>query len=346
MGAAVQRPTLLLLSILLPLMQTKTHSGAGSHLLRYFVTTTTSPMDLRDPKVFIAGYVDDTQILRFNSKLATKLEPRVPWAKEIGRDYWEGVRKGLEHYSHTAQENVRSAIQIYNQSANASHTFQCLVGCDVGPNGLFLRGHYRHAFEGRDFLRLNEDLRTWTAVDKTAQIIQRQWEKKNIAEGWRNFFEGGCIAWLLRHLELGKETLQRSDPPKARVAHHPRPEGGVTLRCWALGFYPADITLTWQKDGEDLTQDMELVDTRPAGDGTFQKWAALVVPSGEEQRYTCHVQHQGLPEPLTLRWEPPPSWPTIGMTVGVVLLGVVVTGAVAALVMMKKKSSGREGIGV
>ncbi|XP_028712446.2 HLA class I histocompatibility antigen, alpha chain F-like isoform X3 [Peromyscus leucopus] len=338
MGSAAQSPTLLLLSVLLALTQTKTHSGAGSHSLSYSVTTAASRMGLRDPQVFIVAFVENTQILSFDSEVA-KVEQHVPWANQMGSNYWEWEREGMEHYSHTARENLRFAIRIYNQSDDGSHTFQCFIGCDVSPDRLLLRGHYRHAFDGRDYISLNEDLRTWTVADKTAQITQQQWEAKNVAEKWKIFLESWCVAWLLKHLEVGKETLQRLDPPEAHVTHHPRPEGDVTLRCWALRFYPAEITLTWKRDGEDQTQDMELVNTRPAGDGTFQKWAAVVVPSGEEQRYTCHVQHQGLPEPLTLRWESPPPWPTIGMTVGVVLLGVVVTGAVAALVMMRKKSS-------
>ncbi|EPQ03173.1 Class I histocompatibility antigen, Gogo-B*0103 alpha chain [Myotis brandtii] len=164
-----------------------------------------------------------------------------------------------------------------------------MLGCDMGPDGRLLRGYYQSAYDGTDYIALNEDLRSWTAADTAAQITQRKWEEAGEAERFRNILEGRCLELLHRVLEMGKEVLQRADPPKTHVTHHPISDREVTLRCWALGFYPADISLSWQRDGEEQTQDTEFVETRPAGDGTFQKWAALVVPRGEEQRYTCHT---------------------------------------------------------
>uniref|UniRef100_A0A8D2AY01 Ig-like domain-containing protein n=1 Tax=Sciurus vulgaris TaxID=55149 RepID=A0A8D2AY01_SCIVU len=179
-----------------------------------------------------------------------------------------------------------------------SHTLQWTLGCEVGPDLRLLRGYRQAAYEGVYNLALNEDLSSWTAVDAVAQISRARWDTESL----RAYLEGTCVEELHKYLKNRKEILQRSDPPKTRVTHHPRPEGDITLRCWAFGFYPKEITLTWQRDGADQTQEMELVETRPAGDGTFQKWAAVVVPSGEEQRYTCHMYHEGLPEPLTVRW--------------------------------------------
>ncbi|KAK2113382.1 hypothetical protein P7K49_007648 [Saguinus oedipus] len=169
-----------------------------------------------------------------------------------------------------------------------------MIGCDVGPEGSFLLGYLQVAYDGKDYISMNEDLRSWTAADTAAQSTQGKFEATNVAEQSRAYLKGECVEWLRRHLENGKETLQRADPPKTHVTHHPVSDHEVTLRCWVLGFYPAEITLTWQRDGEDHTRETKLVETRPSGDGGFQKWAAVVVPSGEEQRYTCLVQHEGL----------------------------------------------------
>uniref|UniRef100_A0A8C6HCF2 MHC class I-like antigen recognition-like domain-containing protein n=1 Tax=Mus spicilegus TaxID=10103 RepID=A0A8C6HCF2_MUSSI len=216
--------------------------SAGSHSLRYLVTMTVSGPGLRDSHVFIVAYMNYMQFMRFDSDGTTqRIQARGPWVKQMGPAYLEMERRKVESYSHRAQENLRFAIQVYNQSDNASHTFQCLIGCNMGPDRRLLRGHHRHAFDGSYYIILNSDQKTWTEADSTAQITQRQWKAEGVAE------------WLLRHLEIGKETLQRS--------------------------------------------------------------------------------------------EPPPPWPVVGITVGVVLLGVIIIGALIAIVMTRKKRAGREGIG-
>ncbi|KAG8506033.1 Patr class I histocompatibility antigen, A-126 alpha chain, partial [Galemys pyrenaicus] len=320
----------------------------GSHSLRYFFTAISRP-GLGEPRFLAVGYVDDTQFVRFDSDSASqRMEPQAPWVEQMGPEYWEQQTLKTRSNVPAYRDSLNTLRGYYNQSKSGSHTIQRLCGCDVGPDGRLLRGYYQFAYDGADYLALNEDLRSWTAADTAAQITQRKWEAAGEAEHLRNYLEGECVDRLRSYLEKGKETLQRADPPKTLVTLHSTSDHEVTLRCWALGFYPADIILTWQRDGEDLTEDTELVETRPGGDGTFQKWAAVVVPSGEEQRYTCHVQHEGLLEPQILRWVPPPqsSIPTTGIIAGLVLLVAVLTGAaVAATVMWRKKRSGREGSG-
>nr|BAD98814.1 MHC class I heavy chain antigen [Macaca fascicularis] len=341
MRVMAPRTLLLLLSGTLSLTET----WAGSHSMRYFSTAVSRP-GRREPWYLEVGYVDDTQFVRFDSDAESpRMEPRAPWVEQEGPEYWEEETRRAKANAQTDRVSLGNLRRYYNQSEAGSHTVQIMYGCDLGPDGRLLRGYHQSAYDGKDYIALNEDLRSWTAAVMAAQNTQRKWEGDRYAERFRAYLEGRCVEWLHRYLENGKETLQRADPPKTHVTHHPVSNHEATLRCWALGFYPVEITLTWQRDGEDQTQDTELVETRPGGDGTFQKWGAVVVPSGEEQRYTCHVQHEGLPEPLTLRWEPSSqsTIPIMGIVAGLAVLAVVVTGAVVAAVMWRRKSSGGKG---
>ncbi|XP_059557368.1 patr class I histocompatibility antigen, A-2 alpha chain-like isoform X2 [Myotis daubentonii] len=323
-----------------------TQTWAGPHSLRHFFTALSRP-GRGEARYLEVVYVDDTQLERFDSDSESqRAEPRAPWVGQEDPGYWDLSTRNAKATAQTFRLNLHNLRGYYNQSQDGSHTLQLLLGCEMGPDGRLLHGYYQYAYDGTDYIVLNEDLRSWTAATTAAQITRRKWEAAGEPEERRHYLQGECMEWLRRFLAMGKEALQRADPPKTHVIHHPISDREVTLRCWALGFYPADISLSWQRDGEEQTQDMEFVETRPAGDGTFQKWAALVVARGEEQRYTCHVQHEGLPEPLTLRWEPPPwaTIPPVGLVVGLVILGAVVTGAVVTgAVMWRRKRSGGKG---
>uniref|UniRef100_A0A8D0NW82 Ig-like domain-containing protein n=1 Tax=Sus scrofa TaxID=9823 RepID=A0A8D0NW82_PIG len=267
-----------------------------------------------------------------------RMEPRAPWVEQEGQEYWDGETQRAKDLVQNFRRNLMILRGYYNQSETGSHTLQLTYGCEEGSHGGPLHAHWQYAYDGEDYITLNEDLSSWTAADMAARVTQRKWDKSRAHERFKSYLEGTCVEWLRRYLENGREMLQRADPPKAYVTCHPSSDNKVTLRCWALGFYPKEISLTWRREGQDQSQDVEVVETRPSGDGTFQKWAALVVPPGEEQSYTCHVQHEGLQEPLTLRWEPSrlSAITIVGIVAGLVLLGAVIT------VIWKKRFSGRK----
>ncbi|XP_054554495.1 patr class I histocompatibility antigen, A-108 alpha chain-like isoform X2 [Talpa occidentalis] len=317
----------------------------GSNSLRIFHTAMSRP-GLGEPHYLAVGYVDDTQFGRFDSDSpGQSVELWAPWAGQVGQEDLDEETQRQRYNAQWFETLLRDLRGRYNQSEDGSHTLQKMCGCEVGPHGNLLGGYEKFAYDGADFISLSKDLRSWTPADSGAQITQRAWEAAGRAKQVRDSVQSRCFPWLLRLLEMGKEVLQRTDPPKAQVTLHLTSDHEVTLKCWALGFYPADITLSWQRDGENLTQDTELVETRPGGDGNFQKWAAVVVPPGEEQRYTCHVQHEGLEELQVLRWVPPPQSfnPNVAIIAGPVLGAVLTGAAVAAAVMWRKKRSGEEG---
>lgn len=90
--------------------------------------------------------------------------------------------------------------------------------------------------------------------------------------------------------------------------------------CWALGFYP--MAEVWV-----VRTELRI--------WSLWRLNLLGMELSRSGRLWWHLLERGrdIHEPLTLRWEPPPSISTLEITVGRLLFGVLISGAVAAVRM-------------
>ncbi|XP_072777120.1 HLA class II histocompatibility antigen, DM beta chain [Taeniopygia guttata] len=112
-------------------------------------------------------------------------------------------------------------------------------------------------------------------------------------------------------------------PPRLRIVPE-RWGTALALTCYAWAFSPADITLTWLRNGVvpdatagDIIGDIigdAVGDTSrqsralPVGDGTFRAQVTIQVPPGSSgDTFECLALHPGLEEPLRVTWAPGPS---------------------------------------
>ncbi|XP_058522609.1 H-2 class I histocompatibility antigen, Q9 alpha chain-like isoform X38 [Ochotona princeps] len=239
------RTLLLLLAGILALTETR----AGSHSLMYFITGVSQP-GLGEPRFFAVGYVDDTQLGRFNSDPENpRTELQASWMQQVEQEY-------VDNHTQRGEEETRSNVVYlntlpgyYNQSKAGSHILQKMYGCEVGADGRLLRGYWQWAYDNKDYIVLNEDLLTWTAADTAAQISKRKWEADGDAEDFRAYLEGECLELLTRFLELGKETLQRTGPPQATVPMWGVIAGLVLLAAVLIGAVVTVVMMKRKRSG-------------------------------------------------------------------------------------------------
>nr|ACJ60633.1 major histocompatibility complex class I-related protein variant 900 [Ovis aries] len=174
------------------------------------------------------------------------------------------------------------------------NTYQRMIGCELLDDGS-TTGFLQYAYDGQDFIIFNKDTLSWIAMDNVANIIRRAWEaNRHELQYQKNWLEEECIAWLKRFLEYGKDTLQRTEPPKVRVNYKETFPGITTLYCRAHGFYPPEISINWMKNGEEIVQDTNYGGILPSGDGTYQTWVSVELDSQNGDIYSCHVEHGGV----------------------------------------------------
>ncbi|KAF4074734.1 hypothetical protein AMELA_G00242660 [Ameiurus melas] len=315
-------------------------SSADTHSLQYLYTAVTG---IHFPEFTAVSVVDGEPFEYYDSNIR-KTIPKTEWIKKIDTDFTDFCHSQQEWF----RDNVATAMQSFNQTKGV-HIAQFMYGCELDDDGA-TRGYSHYGYDGEDFISLDQKTVSWTAAKPQAVITESKWESTGRdAKQCRDFLKHDCIDWLKKFVSYGKEILERKVPPTASMfqKHSSPPE----LVCHATGFFPKTVMITWRKDGEDVHEDVDLRDTLPNQDGSFQKRSILTVSAEDLQKhtYTCVIQHSSLEKEIVLHEEDirilNPGGGSDGGSGGApigIIIGVVaaLVAIVAGIVVWKKKNSG------
>ncbi|XP_058230566.1 H-2 class I histocompatibility antigen, Q9 alpha chain-like [Hemibagrus wyckioides] len=317
-------------------------SSADTHSLQYLHTLITPGINFT-----AVGLLDGEQCVSYDCK-TKEMIPKIQWIQKISVDephYWNIQTLLVKNHQEHLHNIVDTVMRNLNQNEGV-HTLQRMYSCELHDDST-TRGYDQYAYDGEDFISLDLNTGTWTADNDKAVIFIKQWDPTgDEAQYWKDYLKNSCIDQLKKFVSYGRETLKKKVPPTASVfqKHSPSPE----VVCHATGFFPKAVNITWRKDGEDVNEDVELRETLPNQDGSFQKRSILKVPAEDLQKhtYTCVIQHSSLKEELVLnvneqqitKGEGSDGWKT-GVIVAVVIVAVLVPGVVF---WKKKKGSGEQ----
>ncbi|KAG7457580.1 hypothetical protein MATL_G00228600 [Megalops atlanticus] len=314
-----------------------------THLWKNCLTGTTGVSVFPD---FVAvAIVDEDTVGYFDSSIK-RLQLRQQWLENVDETYIDHYTRSLNTLTQNFQLMLKISMELFNQSGGI-HTLQLMFGCQLDDEGK-TEGFVQQGYDGEDFLTLDTSTFTWIAANPQAFIVKQDWESSGtITQIWKIFLVNECIEALNLFIDYGKKSLEREVPPEVSLLQGD-PSSPVT--CLATGFFPKGIVVSWQKDGEDLHEDVELLETVPNEDGTFQTRSRLAVSPADlkEHKFTCIVDHSSLEkmiikpvteEEIKTNRE---RLPLVAIIVGVVVPALVlaVIAAVNGAILWKKRKAG------
>ncbi|KAF5893604.1 BOLA class I histocompatibility antigen, alpha chain BL3-7-like isoform X2, partial [Clarias magur] len=322
-----------------------------THDLQFFYTRVKG---LNFPEFTAVVLLDGEQIFYYDSDIREPI-PRTEWVQKLKSDeqfYWDSVTERMWNQEKSFKANVGTAMQSFNQTKGGIHTWQRILGCELDDDGTS-RGYIEYACDGEDFMSLDLKAVSWSAAKPQAVTTESKWESTGQeAKHCKDFLRVECVERLRKFESYSRVKKEKKKGPEVSVFH--KHFSSPEVVCHATGFFPKALTITWQKDGEDVHEDVALRETLPNQDGSFQKRSILKVPAEELQKhtYTCVVQHSSLEKELVRevpkggrsdkrsigRSDGGSDGAPASYLVGTVMAVVVLLAAVAGIVFWRKKS--------
>ncbi|KAM6325757.1 HLA class II histocompatibility antigen, DR alpha chain-like isoform 4-T5 [Alca torda] len=203
-------------------------------------------------------------------------------------------------------------------------------------------GEYLHAFNADEIFHV--DLQKQETVWRLPEFgkfatFEAQGALQNAATGKHN------LEIMMKRSNRSQATIV---PPEVTVFSEDPVELGDPniLICYIDKFWPSVISITWLKNGQEVTDGVLETVFYPREDHAFRKFSYLPFIPTRGDYYDCRVEHWGLSTPLLRHWEPqlplPASESTetlvcaLGLAVGIV--GIIV-GTILIIKAMKMNSA-------
>ncbi|XP_058866726.1 class II histocompatibility antigen, B-L beta chain-like [Acipenser ruthenus] len=199
-----------------------------------------------------------------------------------------------------------------------------------------------YVFNKKEFIHYDTKIQKYVGNTACGVKNAEEWNKdKAQLAGMLGQVDGYCKPNAELDLSF---TTDRKIPPAVRVRSM-KPfssQHQTMLVCYAFGFYPREIKVTWLRNGAKVTADVSSSELLHDGDWTYQIHSYLELTPQSGDSYTCRVEHSTLAEAIEKKWDPAmPESKRNKIIIGTsgIVLGLVI--AAAGLIYYKKKATGR-----
>ncbi|XP_067865853.1 class I histocompatibility antigen, F10 alpha chain-like isoform X2 [Heterodontus francisci] len=260
--------------------------------------------------------VDGVQIDCYDTNIGRLIPRQQFMADYFSVEHWDDLTRRLHTRSDMAKENLNMIMKSTNQTSGI-HTFQWIRTVEITDEGS-IKISMRFGYDGKDYISLEPDRMRWVTTNHLAVKTKEKW---NSDESWNKYWkwnlEVDLVDYLKRYLRAGKEYFERKVQPEVFISRSdPNSQyKPLTLSCLVTGFYPVDIEVNWLRNGEVMSESQSS-GVRPNHDGTHQIQKEIEINAGEEDQYSCRIDHSSLAEAKLYQWADsyPPGYRSHGQS--------------------------------
>ncbi|XP_078073797.1 class I histocompatibility antigen, F10 alpha chain-like [Mustelus asterias] len=286
------------------------------------------------PEVTKVAMVNGVQVNYHDSNIQRSI-PRLQFMADSFRvEFWEYLTDLVNSCSDKAMENLNTILKNTNQTSGI-HIFQRITFVEASEDGSIKR-RMRFGFDGKDYISLEPDRMRWVASNHMAVKTKEKWDSD---QSWNKFWKWSLeVEWaqnLKRYYQAGKEYLKRKVQPEVFISRsEPNSQyKSLTLSCLVTGFYPVDIEVNWLRNGEVMSETLSS-GVRPNHDGTHQIQKEIEINAGDEDQYSCRIEHSSLAEPKLHQSE---AGSNLGIIIGAVITALTVIFGIIGIIIWKRQ---------